>query len=226
MGNPWADKVKRIILVGPPGAGKGTQAPRMVAKYGCEHLSTGDMLRAAVSARTELGLKAKDVMASGGLVSNDLVIGIIAEKLATINGGFILDGFPRTMAQADGLDKILSDMGKPLTNVIEIRVPDSCLEERVCGRWIHKPSGRSYHTKFKPPTDPGDIENGIPPKDDKTGEELIQRKDDNADSLKTRLKAYHESTTPIIEHYSGIHSVVDGKLHPDKVWAAIQAILD
>lgn len=216
----------RLILVGPPGAGKGTQAPRMVSKYGFEHLSTGDMLRAAVSAGTELGLKAKSIMDSGGMVADDLFIGIIAEKLASIEGGFILDGFPRTMPQALALDKILSEMGKPLTGVIEIRVPDSCLEERICGRWIHKKSGRSYHTKFAPPNDLGDIPNGVPPKDNLTGEPLIQRKDDNAKALRKRLSDFHASTAPIIKHYDRIHSVVDGETHQDEVWAAIQAILD
>merc|ERR1712098_5920 len=123
----------------------------MAEKYKCEHLSTGDMLRAAVTAGTELGLEAKAIMAKGGLVPDKLVIGIIADKLKSIDGGFILDGFPRTLVQTDGLDKILSDLEKPLTDVIEIRVPDECLEKRICGRWIHKPSGRSYHTEFKPP---------------------------------------------------------------------------
>lgn len=221
--------VKRIILIGPPGAGKGTQAPLMVEKYGLKHLSTGDMLRAAVAAGTELGRKAKDIMAAGGLVSDDLVIGIVKEALEQAKDGFILDGFPRTVPQAEALDRVLAEAGTPLSDVVEINTPDEVLEERICGRWIHKPSGRSYHLKFKPPQDAGQIEKDgtvtVAPKDDETGEDLIRRKDDNPEALTDRLMNFHSQTMPIVNRYKDIHRLVDGDKKPGEVWTQIQAFL-
>ena len=144
---------KIVILFGAPGAGKGTQAPKIVDAVGIPQLSTGDMLRAAVHAQTEVGKKAQAVMKAGGLVSDDIVIGIISDRIKEpdCKNGFILDGFPRTVGQAKALDKLLAKGGETVNSVIELSVPDSVLEERICGRWIHKASGRSYHVKFAPP---------------------------------------------------------------------------
>ena len=184
-----------IILVGPAGAGKGTQAPNIRNDLCLCHRATGDMLRAAVDAKTELGLKAKDIMAAGKLVPDDLVIGLIKDQftLPECARGIILDGFPRTTAQAEALDRMLKENGKSLDKVLEFKVDDKVLVERISGRRIHKASGRSYHTKFNPPKVEG--------KDDFTGEPLIQRPDDNEHVLKTRLDSYHQETEPILGYY-------------------------
>lgn len=213
---------KNIILVGPPGSGKGTQAPIIKEKYELCHLATGDLLRAAVAEGTEMGKKAKAVMESGGLVSDDIVIGIIKDNIKTpdCKKGFILDGFPRTVAQAEALDKMLvSEKAGALNAVIEFKIPDEVLVERICGRWIHAASGRSYHEKFAPPKVPG--------KDDVTGEPLMQRKDDNAATLKSRLVAFHSQTKPVVDYYSkqGLYAPVDANQKSDTVKAAIAAIL-
>ena len=145
---------KVVMLFGPPGAGKGTQAPKIVEKLRLPHLSTGDMLRAAVAAQTEVGKKAKALMSSGQLVTDDIVIGIIRDRIneSDCGWGFILDGFPRTLPQAEALDKMLTEgYGETVTTVVNFSIPDEVLEERICGRWIHKKSGRSYHVKNAKP---------------------------------------------------------------------------
>jgi len=213
---------KNIILVGPPGSGKGTQAPIIKDKYSLCHLATGDLLRAAVAAGTEMGKKAKAVMESGGLVSDDIVIGIIKDNIKSpeCKKGFILDGFPRTVGQAEALDKMLVSEGAGKLNaVIEFKIPDEVLVERICGRWIHAASGRSYHEKFAPPKVAG--------KDDVTGEPLMKRKDDNEATLKSRLGAFHAQTKPVVDYYSkqGLYAPVDANQKSDTVKAAIAAIL-
>jgi adenylate kinase len=186
---------KRVILVGPPGCGKGTQSPILKEEHCLCHLATGDMLRAAVAQQTPLGLEAKAAMDKGALVSDDLVVGIIDEamKRPSCTKGFILDGFPRTVVQAQKLDAALEKQGVKIDKVLNFEIDDSILEERITGRWIHPASGRSYHSKFAPPKVKG--------RDDVTGEPLIQRKDDTADVLKKRLSSFHEQTTPVIEYY-------------------------
>jgi len=201
----WPRKI--VILFGAPGAGKGTQAPEIVDRLDVPQLSTGDMLRDAVAQNTPIGQKAKAVMASGGLVSDDIVIGIIADriKLPDCDSGFILDGFPRTLEQAKALDSMLAQQGEAVTNIVEFQVPASVLEERICGRWIHKASGRSYHIKFNPPRSMKLDASGKPipssMKDDQTGQPLIQRPDDTSQALTKRLDAYFSQTVPILDHY-------------------------
>lgn len=205
---------RRIIFIGPPGAGKGTVAPKMVEEFCVCHLSTGDMLRAAVTAGTDLGKQAKDVMARGELVSDDLIIGLIKENMTRPDclRGVLLDGFPRTMPQAEKLDQILSSDNQALTHVLNMEVDDSLLVDRICGRRIHKASGRSYHVKFNPPQ--------VADVDDITGEPLIQRSDDNEAALVTRLAAFHAQTTPIVGYYSskGIVHNIDAAQTMDSVW--------
>ena len=180
---------------------------------GIPQLSTGDMLRAAVAAQTEVGRKAQAIMKAGGLVSDDIVVGIIRDRIQQedCKFGFILDGFPRTLAQAKALDAMLAEEGSCVTKVIELQVPDSVLEERICGRWIHKKSGRSYHVKYAPPKSmQQDASGKIVPasmKDDETGEPLMQRSDDTPTALVKRLKGYHGDTVPILSHYSP-HGIV------------------
>lgn len=159
------------------------------------HLATGDMLRAAVAAKTPLGLEAKKAMDAGALVSDEIVVGLIEEaiKKPECRTGFVLDGFPRTVTQAQKLDEMLAKRGQSIDKVLNFAVPDSLLVERVTGRWVHSASGRSYHEKFAPPKIPG--------VDDITGEPLVKRKDDNAETLKSRLAAFHAQTAPVINHY-------------------------
>ena len=170
-------------------------------------LSTGDMLREAVDSGTEIGKKAKAVMDAGKLVSDEIVIGIIKErvKAADCSNGFILDGFPRTVAQANALDDMLAATAEEVKTVLELSVPDEALIERIGGRWIHKPSGRSYHTKYNPPKsyDGKSEPTSANMRDDETGEALVQRPDDNKDALPKRLAAYHAETVPILAHYKG-----------------------
>ncbi|KAE8707470.1 Adenylate kinase 4 [Hibiscus syriacus] len=186
----------RLILIGPPGSGKGTQSSMIKDEYCLCHLATGDMLRAAVSTKTPLGIKAKEAMDKGELVSDDLVVGIIDEamKKPSCQKGFILDGFPRTVVQAQKLDEMLERQGVKIDKVLDFEIDDSILEERITGRWIHPSSGRSYHTKFAPPK-----VHGV---DDVTEEPLIQRKDDTAAVLRSRLEAFHKQTEPVINYYS------------------------
>lgn len=216
------------------GAGKGTHGPRIEDLLGVPQLSTGDMLRAAVAAQTEIGKKAQAVMKAGGLVSDEIVIGIIRDRIAEpdCRFGFILDGFPRTLKQAKALDAMLAREGACVTKVIELDVPDSVLEERICGRWIHKSSGRSYHVKFAPPKSMKTDASGKPipesMKDDETGEPLMQRPDDTATALAKRLKGYHNDTVPILTHYKpkGITKTVNANQGMEGVWKEVLGSLE
>uniref|UniRef100_A0A7S1Z3M2 Adenylate kinase active site lid domain-containing protein n=1 Tax=Trieres chinensis TaxID=1514140 RepID=A0A7S1Z3M2_TRICV len=222
-----------MILFGPPGAGKGTHGPKIEDLLGIPQLSTGDMLRAAVSAKTEVGLKAAAVMKAGGLVSDDIVVGIIRDRIREpdCRFGFILDGFPRTLVQAKALDKMLSEEGACVTKVVELQVPDGVLEERICGRWIHKKSGRSYHVKFAPPKSMKLGADGKPIKesmvDDETGEPLMQRPDDTPGALVKRLASYHGETVPILDHYkpNGVVREVNANQGMAGVWSEVLASL-
>jgi len=227
-----ADAGKTVmILFGPPGAGKGSQAPKIVDTLNIPQLSTGDMLRAAVAAGSEVGMKAKDVMASGGLVSDDLVVDIIKDRITEddCTGGFILDGFPRTVEQAKMLDTMLSGSGDKVSLVLALEVPDEILTERICGRWVHKASGRSYHVKFAKPKSlgEGDAPSETTMLDDETGEPLMQRADDTEEALTKRLESYHAQTVPILDHYSpaGVVTKVDANQKPEVVWDLVDAAL-
>lgn len=182
----------RLILLGAPGAGKGTQATFICQKYGIPQISTGDMLRAAVKAGTPLGLQAKSVMESGGLVSDDLIINLVKERIAQPDcaNGFLFDGFPRTIPQADAMKAA----GVKLDYVLEIDVPFEAIIERMSGRRSHPASGRTYHVKFNPPKVEG--------KDDVTGEPLIQRDDDKEETVQKRLEVYSAQTRPLVDYYS------------------------
>mmetsp|Transcript_10246 Transcript_10246/g.19199 ORF Transcript_10246/g.19199 Transcript_10246/m.19199 type:complete len:282 (-) Transcript_10246:364-1209(-) len=222
-----------IILFGPPGGGKGTVAPNMEKLLNTPQLSTGDILRAAVAQKTEIGLKAQEVMKAGSLVSDEIVIGIIRDRIKENDCklGFILDGFPRTLSQAKALDKLLIEEGARVTKVIALNVPDEILEERICGRWIHKSSGRSYHVKFAPPQSMEIDENGKPipdsMKDDETGENLVQRPDDTPESLVKRLEGYYSETLPILDHYEsfGIVKRVNANQSQAGVWDEVNNAL-
>ena len=181
----------RIILLGAPGAGKGTQAQFIQEKYGIPQISTGDMLRAAIKAGTELGKKAKSVIDAGQLVSDDIILGLIKERIAQddCEKGFLLDGFPRTIPQADGL----KELGVDVDYVIEFDVADDVIVERMAGRRAHLASGRTYHVVYNPPKEEG--------KDDVTGEPLVVRDDDKEETVRARLNVYHTQTAPLIEYY-------------------------
>ncbi|MEP6996231.1 MAG: adenylate kinase [Betaproteobacteria bacterium] len=181
----------RLILLGPPGAGKGTQAAFIKEAYGIPQISTGDMLRAAVEAGTPLGVAAQKVMDSGALVSDDIIIALVKERLKASDcvNGYLFDGFPRTIPQADAM----KEAAVPIEFVLEIAVPDAAIVERMSGRRVHPASGRSYHVKFNPPKVAG--------RDDITGESLIQREDDKEETVKKRLAVYHAQTEPLIAYY-------------------------
>jgi len=225
----WPRKI--MMLFGAPGAGKGTQGPKIFDELGIPQLSTGDMLREAVAAGTEVGKRAKEVMAAGGLVSDDIVIGIIADRIkeADCKTGFILDGFPRTQEQATALDAMLAKTGEAVSLVMAFDVDPGVLEERICGRWIDKASGRSYHVKFAPPKSMKLGADGKPlkesMKDDQTGAQLMQRPDDTAEALKKRLDGYQKQTVPILSHYApkGIVKRVDGGQPMNVVWSQVKA---
>ncbi|KUJ84377.1 adenylate kinase [Microbulbifer flavimaris] len=182
----------RIILLGAPGAGKGTQAQFITEKFGIPQISTGDMLRAAVKEGTPLGLEAKDIMAAGKLVSDDLIIALVKERIAQPDcaNGFLFDGFPRTIPQAQAL----LDADVPIDHVLEIAVDDEEIVKRLSGRRVHEGSGRVYHVIYNPPKEEG--------KDDVTGEPLVQRTDDTEETVRNRLKVYHEQTAPLVGFYS------------------------
>jgi adenylate kinase len=181
----------RLILLGPPGAGKGTQANFIREKFGIPQISTGDMLRAAVKAGTPMGLAAKKVMDTGALVSDDIIIGLVKDRLKESDcaNGYLFDGFPRTIAQADAM----KDAGVAIDYVLEIDVPDSEIVERMSGRRVHLASGRTYHVKYNPPKVAG--------KDDVTGEDLVQRDDDREETVKKRLQVYHDQTEVLLGYY-------------------------
>lgn len=182
----------RLILLGAPGAGKGTQANFIKEKYNIPQISTGDMLRAAVKAGTSLGLAAKKVMDAGGLVSDDIIIGLVKDRLKQPDcaNGYLFDGFPRTIPQADAM----KEAGVKIDYVLEIDVPDEVIIERMSGRRVHQPSGRTYHVNYNPPKVAG--------RDDVTGEELIQRDDDKEETVKKRLQVYHNQTKILIDYYN------------------------
>ncbi len=207
----------RMILVGPPGAGKGTQAARLVDTYKIPHISSGDMLRAAVKAGTKLGREADDFMKKGMLVPDEVVIGMVIERIGEDDAkhGFMLDGFPRTRPQAEALDVAMSEAGVSLDAVVLIQVPDELIVERITGRRSDPETGRIYHTKFDP----------APPE---IADRLVQRKDDTEEACRTRLEKYHAETAPIVPFYDdkGLLARVDGVGAPDEVTARIRAALD
>lgn len=182
----------RLILLGAPGAGKGTQAANLCASYNIPQISTGDMLRAAVKAGTPLGLQAKAVMESGALVSDDIIIGLVLERIQQPDcaSGFLFDGFPRTINQAEALKKA----GVRIDYVVEFDVPDEDIVQRLSGRRVHPASGRVYHVAFNPPK--------VADKDDLTGEDLVQRDDDREQTVRKRLQVYHEQTRPLVDYYA------------------------
>jgi len=184
--------IMRVILLGGPGAGKGTQAAYITERYGIPQISTGDMLRAAISAGSPLGLQAKAIMDAGDLVSDDVILGLVAERLREDDcaNGFLFDGFPRTIAQAEALKTQHVDIDA----VVEIAVDDEEIVKRMSGRRVHPASGRTYHVTFNPPRTSG--------KDDVTGEDLVQRKDDEENTVRNRLTVYHEQTAPLIDFYA------------------------
>ena len=196
----------RLILLGPPGAGKGTQAAYIKEAFGIPQISTGDMLRAAVKAGTPLGLAAKKVMDGGGLVSDDIIIGLVRDRLKEPDcaNGYLFDGFPRTIPQAQAM----RDSGVAIDYVLEIDVPDAAIVERMSGRRVHIGSGRTYHVRFNPPKVAG--------KDDVTGEDLIQRDDDREQTVRKRLEVYHSQTRPLVEYYA--RWAAEGDPRAPKYW--------
>ena len=207
----------RMILIGPPGAGKGTQAARLVDSLGILHLSTGDMLRAAVAEGTDLGKQADGFMKSGQLVPDELVIAMVVERIgkADCAEGFMLDGFPRTRAQAEALGSALTEAGAALDLVLVIEVPDELIVGRITGRRMDPETGEIYHVEFRPP--PAEVAGRV-----------VQRKDDTEEAVKARLEKYHSETAPVIPFYDGQGLVrrVPGEGTPDEVAAAIAAVLD
>ncbi len=210
-----------IVFLGPPGAGKGTQAKKIAEKYGIPQISTGDMFREHLSKGTELGKKAKEYMDKGALVPDEIVLGMVEERLKQpdCDKGFILDGFPRTVPQAEALDKLLEKMGKKIDYAILIDVPDEELVKRLTGRRTCKKCGMMYHVMFKPPKEEG--------KCDVCGGELYQRADDNEETVRNRLKVYHEQTEPIIAYYEkkGVLHRIDGMGSIDEIFNRIVQLL-
>jgi adenylate kinase len=207
--------------MGPPGAGKGTQAAELVKAFDIPHISTGDMFRAAIKDGTDMGKQAKSYIDKGQLVPDAVTIGIVRDRLAQADckKGFILDGFPRTVEQADALTGILQELGLSLTRVLNINVPAADLIERAVGRRICKKCGATYHTKFNPPKAEGIC--------DECGGELFQRADDNAETMQNRLSVYEASTKPLIDYYkkAGLYTEVDGRQAIDKVTADLIKVL-
>jgi len=211
----------RTILVGPPGAGKGTQAPRIRDEFCVCHLATGDMLREQVAKKTALGVEAKKIMDAGGLVSDDIMVGMIRDQLENnkqCKNGFVLDGFPRTVPQAEKLDAMLDSRKETLDSVVELTIADQLLISRITGRLIHPSSGRTYHKEFSPPKKPMT--------DDVSGEPLIQRSDDNVQALTKRLGVFHAQTTPVVDYYKkkGLWHGIDAAQSPPVVWDNLRKV--
>jgi adenylate kinase len=213
----------RLVLLGPPGAGKGTQAERIAARYGIPHLSTGDMLREAVAAGTEVGRRAKAIMGAGQLVPDDVMNQLVAERLAQPDAarGFVLDGFPRTLAQAQALDDLLKQRGQRLDAVLEFAVDDDALVERISGRFACARCGAGYHDHFRQPKVAGVC-------DVCGSREFVRREDDKPETVRARLKAYHEQTAPLLPYYrdKGLLIPVDGMAEIDDVTAQIFEKID
>lgn len=213
----------RLILLGPPGAGKGTQAAWLRDRYGIPQLSTGEMLREAVAKGTEVGRKAKSIMEAGGLVSDEIINQIVAERIDQPDcaPGFILDGFPRTIPQAEALDRMLAERGLKLDAVVEIAVDNDALVERISGRFSCATCGAGYHDRFKPTAVPGVC-------DECGGTEFVRRPDDNAETVKSRLNAYEAQTAPLLPYYraKGLVRTVDGMAPIEAVTTAIRQALE
>ncbi|MDP6294658.1 MAG: adenylate kinase [SAR324 cluster bacterium] len=211
-----------IILLGPPGSGKGTQAQNITSEYGYIKLSTGDMLRAASSSGSKIGLELKAVIDGGNLVSDEIVVGIVEERIFQNDCavGYMLDGFPRNKEQAKKLDAMLVGQNQKIDIVLRLLLKDEVVVRRIAGRRFHVESGRSYHVEFNPPEITG--------KDDLTGEPLIQRADDNEEVVQSRLNIYHEQTEPLVKYYEkkGVLVSIDGLGTPDEVFAKIKTALD
>ena len=212
----------QIILLGPPGCGKGTQSQKLINEFGFVQLSTGDMLRAAISKGTEIGMQAKSIIDKGELVSDEIVIGIVRDRIFSTDCecGYMLDGFPRTLAQAEKLDQILSDRNQKIDVVLRLCVPDDIAIRRIAGRRFHITSGRSYNIEFNPPKIEG--------RDDITGEKLVQREDDKEEIVQSRLNTYHELTEPLVRYYQkqGILNAIDGTGSPENIYAEIKKTLN
>ena len=215
-------KHTHIILLGPPGCGKGTQAQKLISEFGFVQLSTGDMLRAAISKGTEIGMQAKSIIDKGELVSDEIVIGIVRDRIFSTECecGYMLDGFPRTLAQAEKLDQILSDRNQKIDVVFRLCVPDDMAIRRIAGRRFHITSGRSYNIEFNPPKIEG--------RDDITGEKLVQREDDKEEIVQSRLNTYHELTEPLVRYYQkqGILKAIDGTGTPENIYSEIKQTLN
>lgn len=213
----------RLVLLGPPGAGKGTQAAGIAAARSIPHISTGDMFRAAAAGQTPMGRKAQEYMSAGKLVPDDVVIGVVRERLGAPDcaAGFLLDGFPRTAPQAEALDGILAGLGTGLSTVLNIAVPDTVCVERLSGRRSCPQCKQGYHVQFMPPKTEGICDNC-------PGVGLVQRKDDQPDSIKVRLEAYHAQTAPLIDYYTAQGRLIDipGDQQVDAIAAAIAQALD
>ncbi|TCD63277.1 adenylate kinase [Steccherinum ochraceum] len=205
----------RTVLIGPPGAGKGTQAPRIRDQFCVCHLATGDMLREQVTQKTPLGIEAKKIMDAGKLVSDEIMVGMIKDQLEnnkSCKNGFVLDGFPRTVVQAEKLDSMLEARKEKLDSAVQLVIDDQLLISRITGRLIHPASGRTYHREFSPPKKPMT--------DDVTGEPLIQRSDDNVEALRKRLTVFHTQTGPVVDYYKqkGLWHPIDAAQSPSVVW--------
>jgi len=227
FGRYWTRKI--VILFGPPGAGKSTQSKKILEELRLVQLSTGDMLRRAVSANTPLGKSAAATMQAGELVPDKVVLSIIRERITQpdCTTGFVLDGFPRNVAQAKALDKLLAATGDSVSRALDFMIADDVLQDRISGRWVHKASGRSYHAKFNRPksyngTDGPSAANML---DDATGEPLQQRHDDTAAALKKRLQVYHAETVPVLKHYTRVVSKVRADQSVSDVWTDVKRSL-